>query len=70
MSDYDFSGLTDLDLVALQKELRGTGDDEFLDAVLKELGKRHKIIGVGRRSPIMSLGDPWNIKIKLGNRDE
>jgi hypothetical protein len=41
-ADYDFSGLSDIDLVILQNQIRGTGDDDFLNAILKELGKRQR----------------------------
>lgn len=44
---YNFSGLTDLELVLLQSETRRSpfpGDKEFLDAVLEELRRRHAAI--------------------------
>jgi hypothetical protein len=39
--DYDFSGMSDIDLVLMQKQVRDSGQDkEFLNAILKELGER------------------------------
>ena len=41
--NYDFTGLTDFDLVCLQSEMRKSPfamDKHFLDAILVELGKR------------------------------
>ncbi len=34
--------MTDLELVVLQSEARKTGDTDFVDAILIELGKRQK----------------------------
>jgi hypothetical protein len=45
MNDYDFTGMTDLELVKLQAEMRKSPfpeDRAFLDAILKELGKRQR----------------------------
>lgn len=40
---YDLSGLTDLDLARMQRQVRESGEDrEFLDAILQELGKRQE----------------------------
>ena len=48
IGEYDFSGLSDLDLVILQKRIRDSGTDkEFLDAILKEIGRRQKDKGKG-----------------------
>jgi hypothetical protein len=46
---YDFSGLSDLELVQLQKKMRGSddpSDKEFLNAILVELGRRQRLKGV------------------------
>lgn len=44
---HDFSGLTDFELIEMQKEVRpfveiSEGDKRFLRAILVELGRRHK----------------------------
>ena len=44
-SSYDLSGMTDLELASLQAEIRKSPfpeDKEFLDSILKELGKRQR----------------------------
>lgn len=48
----DFSGMTDIELVLMQSQVRQAGfeeDREFLNAVLEEIGRRHKAI-LGRDS--------------------
>lgn len=43
LTDYDFSGLSDLELGVLQHKARRFPEDkDFVDAVLRELGKREK----------------------------
>ena len=44
LTDYDFSGLSDLELGILQSKARRFPEDKhFADAVLRELGKREKV---------------------------
>ena len=43
VTGYDFTGLSDLDLVVMQKQVRDSKVDlEFLAAVMNEIAKRAK----------------------------
>ena len=53
MREYDFSGLDDPTLAAMQRRVRETGEDvEFLTAILAELGARHQALWEPQQAPL------------------
>jgi hypothetical protein len=57
---YDFSGLTVLDLVRMRRQVGESPwaeeDKEFLDAVMAEIGKRHReALGMVPRLSVVTL---------------
>jgi hypothetical protein len=42
-SEFEFTYFTDLELVEMQNRARAVADTPFVDAILKELGKRQRV---------------------------